>query len=241
MIERAAAGTKSARTRATVRAAAAECFAASGFQAATTAEIARRAGVSEGTVFLHYTNKLGLLTAVTREFYEGLQQLGEQAVAEDGTPTEHLRRLVADWCAVMAQKWDLVQAYIHAAQTFPGTELAEVVIESNRRYTRIYIGVIDEMKAAGELEASLPSAFARDMIFGTLEHSARGQRYAGRTVNTVDVGRQIIDLLVGAGRQSAADEKLSRIEKKVDRLLEQGPSNTEPTDHAVGPRDTVKR
>jgi len=240
VIERAAAGTKSERTRATVRAAAAECFAASGFQAATTAEIARRAGVSEGTVFLHYSNKLGLLTAVTREFYESLQRQGEQAVA-DGTPTEQLRRLVSDWCAMMAQKWDLVQAYIHAAQTFPGTELVEVVIESNRRYTRIYTGVIDEMKAAGELDETFPTALARDMIFGTLEHSARGQRYAGRPVNTVDVGRQIVDLLVGSSRQSASDEKLARIEKKLDRLLDRESSNIVPTDDPVGPRDTVKR
>ena len=219
MTERTGGGSKSERTRATVRAAAAECFALSGFQATTTAEIARRAGVSEGTVFLHYTNKLGLLTAVTREFYDRLQQQGEAAVTGEGTPTDRLRRLVADWCSMMAQKWDLVQAYIHAAQTSPGTELADVVIESNRRYTRLYTGVIDEMKASGELDAAFPTSLARDMIFGTLEHSARGQRYGGRPVDTTDVGRQLVDLLVG-GRSSAAEQRLTRIETKLDLLLE---------------------
>ncbi|MBM7365948.1 TetR/AcrR family transcriptional regulator [Gordonia hydrophobica] len=218
MSERPVAGTKSERTRATVRAAAAECFAASGFQSTTTAEIARRAGVSEGTVFLHYSSKLGLLTAVTREFYRLLQEQGEEAIAGDGTPTDRLRRLVADWCAMMAQKWDLVQAYIHAAQAFPGTELAHVVIESNRRYTRLYTGVIEEMKAAGDLDAAFPPSLARDMIFGTLEHSARGQRYAGRPVNTSDVGRQIVDLLVGGG-PSVAEKRLARLETKLDLLL----------------------
>ncbi|GAA2388610.1 MULTISPECIES: TetR/AcrR family transcriptional regulator [Gordonia] len=221
------AGSKSDRTRSAVRAAAAECFAESGFQAATTAEIARRAGVSEGTVFLHYSSKLGLLTAVTREFYEGLQGQAEAVLAQDGaTPSELLRRLVHDWCAVMATQWDLVQVYIHTAQAFPGTELASVVIDSNRRYTRLYTSVIDDMKRCGEVDASLPSALARDMIFGTLEHSARGQRYAGRPVHTADVGRQIVDLLIGAGhadaRRSSDDERLARIETKIDRLLSQG-------------------
>jgi len=91
------------------------------------------------------------------------------------------------------------------------------------------------------LDETFPTALARDMIFGTLEHSARGQRYAGRPVNTVDVGRQIVDLLVGSSRQSASDEKLARIEKKLDRLLDRESSNIVPTDDPVGPRDTVKR
>lgn len=219
MTERAGGGSKSERTRAAVRVAAAECFALSGFQATTTAEIARRAGVSEGTVFLHYTNKLGLLTAVTREFYAVLQRRGETVVAQDRAPTDRLRELVADWCTMMAQKWDLVQAYIHAAQTFPGTELAQVVIESNRRYTRLYTGVIEAMKVSGELDAAFPTSLARDMIFGTLEHSARGQRYAGRPVDTTDVGRQLVDLLVG-DRPSAAEQRLARMETKLDLLLE---------------------
>ncbi|EGD55331.1 TetR/AcrR family transcriptional regulator [Gordonia neofelifaecis] len=218
-------GSKADRTRANVRAAAAASFAESGFQAATTAEIARRAGVSEGTVFQHYASKLGLLTAVTREFYGLLQAEAEAVIGDDGLgPSAKLRRLVHDWCDVMATRWDLVQVYIHTAQAFPGTELAEVVIDSNRRYTRIYTRIIDEMKLSGELDAALPTSLARDMIFGTLEHSARGQRYAGRPVHTSDVGRQVVDLLLGAGRPRSCapsdDEQLARIEAKIDRLLE---------------------
>lgn len=239
MSERPAGGSKSERTRATVRAAAAECFAVSGFQATTTAEIARRAGVSEGTVFVHYTNKLGLLTAVTREFYDLLQQQGEEAIAGDGTPTDRLRRLVTDWCAMMAQKWDLVQAYIHAAQTFPGTELADVVIESNRRYTRLYTRVIEEMKTSGELDAAFPPSLARDMIFGTLEHSARGQRYAGRPVNTSDVGRQIVDLLVGGGER-VAEKRLARMERKLDLLLEHQGTDADRPRSPQTVKDTVE-
>ncbi|MGB3302461.1 TetR/AcrR family transcriptional regulator [Gordonia sp. (in: high G+C Gram-positive bacteria)] len=212
-------GGKSERTRSAVRAAAAACFADSGFQAATTAEIARRAGVSEGTVFVHYASKLGLLTAVTVDFYEAIQQRGATVVADsEATPTERLRRLVHDWCEVMTREWPLVQVFIHTAQAFPGTELATVVIESNRQYTRLYAAVIDEMKAAGEMDPALPTALVRDMIFGTLEHSARGQMYAGRTVHTAGVGRQIVDLVIGTGK--ASDNRLATIESKIDRLLE---------------------
>ncbi len=203
-----------------MRAAAAECFAESGFQAATTAEIARRAGVAEGTVFGHYTNKLGLLTAVTREFYDDLQRRGEQIADDTGaTPAERLRRLVNDWCAVMARQWDLVQVYIHTAQAFGGTELAEVVIAANRRYTRLYTAVIDELRQAGDLSTDLSANLVRDMIFGTLEHTARGQRYAGRSVDTIETGRQILDLLLGSGGGTGG--RLAAIEAKIDILLEE--------------------
>ncbi len=44
--------------------AALDLFAAKGFSATTTAEIARRAGVSEGLIFRHFRNKRGLLDAL---------------------------------------------------------------------------------------------------------------------------------------------------------------------------------
>ena len=51
------------RTRQTIAAAAARCFAQVGYQAAGTAQIAAEAGVSEGTIFNHFPTKQALLVA----------------------------------------------------------------------------------------------------------------------------------------------------------------------------------
>ncbi len=56
------------RKREQIAQAAAELFAERGYSGATTAAIAARAGVSEGTVFHHYTSKRGLFRAVVARY-----------------------------------------------------------------------------------------------------------------------------------------------------------------------------
>jgi AcrR family transcriptional regulator len=60
-----------ARTRATIRAAAHEMFAAAGFDATTIVDIAARAGVSVQTVFNHFTSKEELFFADRAHWVEG--------------------------------------------------------------------------------------------------------------------------------------------------------------------------
>src|SRR5262249_41736750 len=55
-----------------ILAAARGVFAESGYEAAAMSEIARRAGVVEGTIYKHFESKRDLLYRVMREFYESL-------------------------------------------------------------------------------------------------------------------------------------------------------------------------
>lgn len=65
-------------------------FAQKGYNGSTTAEIARAAGVAEGTIFRHFTTKKELLIAVLEpKVLEGIIQLDKEH-AED-TPTEFFR------------------------------------------------------------------------------------------------------------------------------------------------------
>ncbi|MGL4284895.1 MAG: TetR/AcrR family transcriptional regulator [Phreatobacter sp.] len=214
--------TKSDRTRAALRQAAAACFREFGFQSATTAEIARRAGVAEGTLFLHYKNKLGLLTAVTHDFYDELLADGENAVAAPGLSTvDRIGILINGWTSRMASHWDLIQVFIQASQSHPDTELSRTVIQMNRRYTRLYVSMIDKLKIEGELPSNVPTTLLRDLLFGTLEHTARGQQYAGKPISTAAVGQQILALLLRSQRatDTSVGERLDAIEGKLDRAI----------------------
>lgn len=210
---------KGERTRDAIRAAADRCFRESGFET-TGAEIARRAGVVEGTVFLHYRNKLGLLTAVTRDFYDLLQTEAEAVRALPGETVERFRRLVDGWASRMETDWDLISVFVQRAQIAPDSEVADTVRTLGRRYTRLFVGVINDLKAAGLLNPDVPSSLLRDMIFGTLEHTARGQRSAGKPIRTRGVAQQLIDLLLaGATPPAAPDDRLAVIEAKLDEVL----------------------
>ncbi|HTO05419.1 MAG TPA: TetR/AcrR family transcriptional regulator [Myxococcota bacterium] len=60
--------------RALLIATARELFASRGFATTTTADVARRAGVSEGIVFHHFGSKAGLLEAAAADYGQGLAE-----------------------------------------------------------------------------------------------------------------------------------------------------------------------
>ncbi len=83
-------------------AAALEVFVEKGFAATKLEEVARRAGVTKGTVYLYFDSKEALFKAVVRETIVPAIARGEQTVAEyRGAATDLLRELIRKW-------WELI-------------------------------------------------------------------------------------------------------------------------------------
>jgi len=84
--------------RARLLEAARSLFAERGYAATTTAQLAREAGVAEGTVFHHFPSKRALLEAVAGEYGRGLAErmfAGVDAAASDPAAEPMLRRAFA--------------------------------------------------------------------------------------------------------------------------------------------------
>ena len=216
------------RTRNAVREAAADCFAALGYDAATAAEIARRAGVSEATVFSYFGSKRGLLMAVMEDFYAGLLSETQRGAAAPADAAERFRRLVDTWASRVEQDWPLIQVFGQRARYGSDPELTQAFTELNRRFTRAHLEVLGELETQGRVAADLPLTLARDVLFGGLEHTALGQLAAGRPIALREPARRIVDLLVRSvpdapppkGDAGAVRAQLSRIERKLERLLD---------------------
>jgi AcrR family transcriptional regulator len=87
-----------AEKRARAMEAARRLFSERGYAATTTADVARHAGVSEGTLFHHFGSKEGLLAAVAGEYGRGLAAAMFEAAPLGPTPPsadEMLRRAFA--------------------------------------------------------------------------------------------------------------------------------------------------
>jgi len=80
--------------------AALELFAKEGFHATSTSKVAKHAGVSEGLIFRHFTNKEGLLQAILDEGERRLKSLYVDIVMENN-PKEVIRKTIE-----MTQKVD---------------------------------------------------------------------------------------------------------------------------------------
>lgn len=90
-------------------------FAEKGYNGSTTAEIARAAGVAEGTIFRHFTTKKELLIAVLEpKVLDGLIQLDKEH-AED-TPTEFFRCFLWNRLALIKENDALIRLMFAEAQ-----------------------------------------------------------------------------------------------------------------------------
>ena len=83
-------------------AAALEVFVERGFAATKLDEVARRAGVTKGTVYLYFDGKEALFKALIRDTIVPALATGERLVAEHrGSAADLLRRLIRGW-------WELI-------------------------------------------------------------------------------------------------------------------------------------
>jgi AcrR family transcriptional regulator len=125
-------------------AAALEEFASRGYAAARLDDIARRAGVSKGTVFLYYRNKQALFRAVIETAVLPHLAAGEALVAkEDAEPEPLMRALFAGYWRVLGdpQLSGIPKLVMAEAGNFP--EIAayyheQVVMRGRALFAEIY-------------------------------------------------------------------------------------------------------
>src|SRR5712692_1830218 len=85
-----------------ILAAALACFQERGFAGTRLEDVAAKAGVTKGTIYLYYSNKVELFKAVVRgELVPNLDRL-EAALAEPGPASALLERLVSFWAQTVA-------------------------------------------------------------------------------------------------------------------------------------------
>lgn len=65
-----------------------------------------------------------------------------------------------------------------------------------RQFNRILLDIINEGIASGEIRDTLPPAYIRNAIFGTIEHSCLNRAIFNEPVSTNDAARIITELLL---------------------------------------------
>ena len=156
-----------------ILAAAHRLFAEKGFDGASVAEIARAAGVAEGTFYLYAATKRDLLNRVVERWFERL--MAELADALDQGPDARAR------LAIFAER----QFSVFADHLAFGRLLARDVraeagyrdsalYRMNRDYTRLFLDLVRQGQAEGCIRTPLALDIARDLFFGGIEHAAIG-------------------------------------------------------------------
>ena len=141
--------------------AALDVFAARGFAAAKLDEVAARAGVSKGTLYLYFESKEELFRSVVRGLLLPNVAMAERRIAEhEGSAAELLRALVTTFGRTIAESklGAIPKLVIAEATNFP--DLARFYYEEViKRGMRAIGGLLQRGAAAGEFRPITPEQF----------------------------------------------------------------------------------
>src|SRR6185436_16852166 len=153
-----------------ILAAAERIFARHGFFAARVSEIAKEAGVADGTIYLYFKSKDDLLISLFESRMKQVNNLLRTAVA-GRPPPEQLRALIRVYLRMVSDEPAAVEVLtIELRQS--SKFMKEYENPQFADFLRMLGGIIASGQATGEFDAAVPSHIAARMIFGILDELA---------------------------------------------------------------------
>ena len=198
-----------------ILAAARAVFAERGYGRASMVDIARRAGIVEGTIYKHFRGKRELLYRVTRDFYEPLIAGAAQEVSTVEGARNQLRLVVWRLLTELTREGGLSRVLIRALRP-SDDEYRDAVVDLQRAWTRLLVDIIERGVASGELRADTPVRMVRDVVASTVEHLVWRAVNEDRPIDAATASDELTDVVLRG--VAAADRTITRLDDALDRL-----------------------
>jgi AcrR family transcriptional regulator len=139
------------------------------FNAITTAEIAKTAGVTEALIYKYFEDKRGLLHQILKEYLEQYLVQFERDLKGIKGSINKLRRVI--WSHMNVYSTNRVFAKILFLEVrnhldYYKSETYQLV----RAYSSILLSIIEEGIREGEIRSDIPPRLIRQAILGSIEH-----------------------------------------------------------------------
>jgi TetR/AcrR family fatty acid metabolism transcriptional regulator len=175
--------------------AAARVFARQGFHQATVSQVAREAGVADGTIYLYFKNKDDILN---QHFIFKTQQVFARfrgAVDRAGSSIEKLCNLIRAHLAEFQRDPDM--AVIYMVETRQTNRLAE---EAIRAMAKMYQDLISEIVEQGQQEGSIRKdlyvGLVKRFILGAVDEVICTWLHSGGGYDLVTMADPLVDLFI---------------------------------------------
>jgi TetR/AcrR family fatty acid metabolism transcriptional regulator len=181
--------------RARILEAAIKIFAERGFHTATVAEIARAAGVADGTIYLYFKGKDDLLLRLFDEKMTELLAEARSELAKERTAPARLSRFIQLHLALVERNPDLASVLIVELR-----QSAQFIKAADRAKLAAYVDLIAEVvrdgQEKGELIDGISPATVKRAIFGALDELALGWLVSGRRASLKKTAAEVAEWLV---------------------------------------------
>ena len=186
---------RSTGKRARILDAAVKVFAERGFFTATVAEIARAAGVADGTIYLYFKSKDDLLLRLFDEKMSDVLEESRSALAAEGTASTRLRRFIQLHFALVEKNPELASVLIvelrQSAQFLKGLEKSKL-----SAYLELIAQTVRQGQQSGELDPAISPATVKRAIFGALDELALAWLLSGRKTSLKKTASEVSNWLV---------------------------------------------
>jgi AcrR family transcriptional regulator len=143
--------------------AAVEAFAARGYHATTTRDIAARAGLSPAALYVHYPSKAALLAQISLQGHRAALELVRQAAGLTGDAAARLGSLVARFTAWHAEHHRVARVVQYEFAALPDGARQDVVA-LRRQIEQFVEDLIRAGIAEGTMDAAAPRRVARAIL-----------------------------------------------------------------------------
>jgi TetR/AcrR family fatty acid metabolism transcriptional regulator len=180
-------------------------FAQRGFFTAKVADIAKEAGVADGTIYLYFKNKDDLLISLFESRMERVNALLGAAVAAAKSPREKLMAFVKAYVGMIAEQ--PISAEVLTIELRQSTKfMREYSAQRFGELLRLLASIVAEGQASGVWSDAVPAPHAARMIWGMLDEMALawllgrdgGQRRGRKPPPSVDDGGRKFDIVRAA-------------------------------------------
>jgi AcrR family transcriptional regulator len=175
-----------------------DVFAEKGYDAATSAEIAQRAGISEATVFSYFSGKRELCARVIADWYDEIIDAFETGLPREGTVRQQFAFIVRTHLRLMLVNGTGLCALVLSEGRSKQHDLSETLTELQRRYTAPLMDVLAHGQALGHVRSDVPLRLLRSLVFGPMEHVLWDATLGNRRTDIDATADRLIDVLWSA-------------------------------------------
>lgn len=175
--------------------AAVEVFAKNGYFNAKVTEIAKAAGVADGTIYLYFDGKEDLLNTIFREYTRNYLEQLEKKVAGINRPEERLRTAIAHHLETLGH--DRALAVVSQVELRHSLKFMSLLSQQEvADYLNMLRKIVEHGQAEGVFRRNLHPQFVAKSVFGILDEMVTSWILSEKEYELAEQAGQVADLVL---------------------------------------------
>ncbi len=146
-------------------------YAEGGYENVSMAEVARAAGLSEGTLYNYFRDKRDLVLRVSLLHFNERIAEAERAVAEAPSLRDGLRDLIAIQLRIIVDAREIYRIWLREVRAAKGYRRSRAR-DLLRRFSNQFVRLLERWSVTVDSELGLTPLMMRDIVMGGVEHMA---------------------------------------------------------------------